>query len=84
MMIEVMPCFFSSRMRSRRLPLSSSFRAAVGSSRMSSFTFFDSALAISTSCCLPTPMSATRVSRVVVQTDPAQQLGGVPQGLVPV
>ncbi len=62
MMMEVMPCFFSSRIRSRSLPLSSSLSAAVGSSRMSSFTFFDSALAISTSCCLPTPMSATRVS----------------------
>ncbi len=62
MMIEVMPWFFSSRIRSRSLPLSSSFRAAVGSSRMSSLTSFDSALAISTSCCLPTPMSATRVS----------------------
>ncbi|CAM5592942.1 hypothetical protein SALBM217S_07078 [Streptomyces griseoloalbus] len=62
MMIEVMPCFFSSRIRSRSLPLSSSFSAAVGSSRISSFTFFDSAFAISTSCCLPTPMSATRVS----------------------
>ena len=61
MMIEVMPWSFSSRIRSRSLPLSSSFSAAVGSSRMSSFTFFDSALAISTSCCLPTPMSATRV-----------------------
>ncbi len=62
MMIEVMPCSFSWRIRSRSLPLSSSLSAAVGSSRMSSFTFFDSALAISTSCCLPTPMSATRVS----------------------
>lgn len=62
MMIEVMPCFFNSRMRSRSLPLSSSFRAAVGSSRMRSFTFFESALAISTSCCFPTPMSVIRVS----------------------
>lgn len=61
MMIAVMPWVFNSRMRSRSLPLSSSFRAAVGSSRMSSFTFFDSAFAISTSCCFPTPMSATRV-----------------------
>ncbi len=59
MMIEVMPWFFNSRMRSSSLPLSSSFRAAVGSSRMSSFTCFDSAFAISTSCCSPTPMSAT-------------------------
>ena len=59
------------RMRSRRLPLSSSLSAAVGSSRMSSFTFFDSALAISTSCCLPTPMSATRVCRVARAAPPA-------------
>ena len=40
----------------------SSFSAAVGSSRMSSLTSLDSALAISTSCCLPTPMS--RIDRV--------------------
>ena len=40
----------------------SSLRAAVGSSRMSSLTSLDSALAISTSCCLPTPRSVTCVS----------------------
>ena len=33
-----------------------SLSADVGSSRISSSTFFDSALAISTSCCLPTPI----------------------------
>jgi hypothetical protein len=36
--------------------LSASLSEAVGSSRMSSLTSFDSALAISTSCCLPTPI----------------------------
>ena len=35
--------------------LSASLSEAVGSSRISSLTSFDSALAISTSCCLPTP-----------------------------
>ena len=39
-----------------------SFSAAVGSSRMSSFTSLDSALAISTSCCLPTPSWPTGVT----------------------
>ena len=48
-------------MRSSRCRLSLSLSAAVGSSRISSFTSLDSALAISTSCCLPTPMSAIRV-----------------------
>ena len=39
-----------------------SLSAAVGSSRISSFTSFDSALAISTSCCLPTPSWPTGVT----------------------
>ncbi|MNC92745.1 hypothetical protein D3C83_92260 [compost metagenome] len=57
MITQVMPSSRSPRSRSSRWAESSSLSAAVGSSRMSSFTFFDSALAISTSCCLPTPMS---------------------------
>ena len=59
--IEVIPCALNSIRRSRSFWLSVSCRLAVGSSRMRSFTFFDSALAISTSCCLPTPMSVTSV-----------------------
>ena len=55
MRIEVTPCAFRSTRSSRSLQLSSSFSAAVGSSRISSLTFFDNAFAISTSCCLPTP-----------------------------
>ncbi len=51
----------SPRSRSSRCAESSSLSAAVGSSRMRSLTSFDSALAISTSCCLPTPMSVTTV-----------------------
>lgn len=62
MMIEVMPCCRKPRSRSSRCRESSSLRAAVGSSRMSSFTSFANALAISTSCCLPTPMSLISVS----------------------
>ena len=61
-MMQVMP-------RSRRPPrslsrfwLSPSLSAAVGSSRMSSLTSLASALAISTSCCLPMPMSRMIVS----------------------
>ena len=38
-----------------------SLRAAVGSSRMSSLTSFDSAFAISINCCLPTPSWDTGV-----------------------
>ena len=53
---------------------SSSLSAAVGSSRISSLTSLDSALAISTSCCLPTPMSLIRVSGFSSQADPGQQL----------
>ncbi len=45
-----------------RWALSSSLSAAVGSSRMSRSTRLDSALAISTSCCLPTPMSMALVA----------------------
>lgn len=55
MRIAEMPWSRSSRIRSSSLRLSSSLRAAVGSSRMSSLTSLASALAISTSCCLPTP-----------------------------
>ena len=61
-MIDAMPLDLSPRSRSSRCWESDSLSAAVGSSRMSSFTFLLSALAISTSCCLPTPMSLTRVS----------------------
>ena len=62
-MIMVMPCSSRSlRMRARRLAESSSLSAAVGSSRMSSLTSFDKALAISTSCWRPTPMSTMRVA----------------------
>ena len=57
MMIDVMPCPLRCRIRSSRWSESSSLSAAVGSSRMRSFTSFESAFAISTSCCLPTPMS---------------------------
>ena len=57
-----MPCALNSSRRSSSASLSFSFRLAVGSSRISSFTCLDSALAISTSCCLPTPRSVTSVS----------------------
>ena len=51
-----------SRISPSRCSESSSFRAAVGSSRISRLTSFDSALAISTSCCLPTPSWPTGVT----------------------
>ena len=46
----------------QRFSLSSSFSAAVGSSRISSLTSLLNALAISTSCCFPTPKSLINVS----------------------
>ena len=60
-MIEVMPLPCSPWSRSSRLVESSSLSAAVGSSRISSLTFLVSALAISTSCCLPMPRCLTGV-----------------------
>ena len=60
--MDVMPCSLNSCIRFSRVSLSSSLSAAVGSSRIRSFTFFDMALQISTSCCLPTPMFCIRVS----------------------
>ena len=61
-MMQVMPRDWSPRIRSRRWRESSSLSAAVGSSRMRSLTSLLSALAISTSCCLPTPMFLIGVS----------------------
>ncbi|RAO16843.1 hypothetical protein LUPAC07_03011 [Micromonospora noduli] len=61
-MMQVMPCSLRARNRSSRCAESMSLSAAVGSSRMSRRTFFDSALAISTSCCLPTPSWMTGVT----------------------
>src|SRR5665648_233173 len=50
------------RSRPSRCSESWSFRAAVGSSRISSLTSLESALAISMSCCLPTPSRPTGVT----------------------
>ena len=59
--IAEMPCERNSLSSASSASLSLSLRLAVGSSRISSFTSLDSALAISTSCCLPTPRSVMRV-----------------------
>ncbi len=84
MMMHVRPWSRSSTMRSSRCLLSSSLSAAVGSSRMSSFTFLDKAFAISTSCCLPTPMSAIRVRGLSASPPHAgEQPSGVGHGFVP-
>ena len=61
-MMQVMPRSRRPPSRRSRFWLSPSFSAAVGSSRMSSLTSLASALAISTSCCLPMPMSRMIVS----------------------
>ena len=55
-----------------------SLRLAVGSSRINRRTRLDSALAISTSCCLPTPRSVTSVSGCSLQADLGQQFPGPP------
>jgi hypothetical protein len=60
--IDEIPCALNRSSRARSASLSFSFRLAVGSSRIRSLTFFESALAISTSCCLPTPRLVIRVS----------------------
>ena len=61
MMMQAMPCARNSLRRSSSARLSFSCRLAVGSSRISSRTSLASALAISTSCCLPTPSLPTGV-----------------------
>ena len=53
--MQVMPWRLSSSSSSISASLSVSFRLAVGSSKISSLTSLDRALAISISCCLPTP-----------------------------
>ena len=60
--IEAMPCWRNATRRSSSAALSVSLRLAVGSSRISSRTRLESALAISTNCCLPTPRSVINVS----------------------
>jgi hypothetical protein len=71
-----MPCALKPSSSSSSAALSFSFRLAVGSSRISSLTFFASALAISTNCCLPTPEVGNQRVRRFIQPDLAQQLDG--------
>ena len=53
------PCFFNPRMISKSASTSLSVRADVGSSKTRISAFLESALAISTICCLPTVNSLT-------------------------
>ena len=84
MMMLVTPWPFRWRIRSSRWPESSSLSAAVGSSRISSFTSLESALAISTSCCLPTLMCWTGVTGFSLEAHAGQQLCCFQVGLPPV
>ena len=59
--IEVIPCFLNSSSNCNNLRESDSLSEAVGSSRISNVRFLDKALAISTNCCFPMPMSFTAV-----------------------
>ena len=61
---HAMPCARNSRRSCSSAWESFSLREDVGSSRIRSSTFLDSALAISTSCCLPTPRWLILVSGV--------------------
>ena len=83
-MIEVMPRSLSWRSSPSRCAESLSLSAAVGSSRISSRTSFDSALAISTSCCLPTPSWPTGVTGFSSRPTEASSLRGLGVGQVPV
>ena len=84
MMIDAMPCFLKSSRRFSSFWLSLSFSDAVGSSRMSSLTFLASALAISTSCCLPIPMLVISVSGFSFEADEGEELARAREGAIPV
>ena len=60
-MMDVMPSCLNLSSSSSRALESSSLREAVGSSRISSRAFLARALAISTICCFPTPISLINV-----------------------
>ena len=74
--IDVMPCRLNSSSRSSSAWLSFSDRLAVGSSRISSLTSLLSALAISTSCCLPTPILVISVFGILLEADLLEQRAG--------
>ena len=61
MMIDVMPSDLNLSISSKSFWESDSFNDAVGSSRINRRQFLEIALAISTSCCLPTPISLIKV-----------------------
>jgi hypothetical protein len=85
MMIEVMPCLRNSMSRLSSASESVSLSEAVGSSRISSLhVLADSALAISTSCCLPTPISVDQVSGRLPEADLGEQLPRACEGRRPV
>ena len=75
----------NSSSRSSSASLSASLRLAVGSSRISSLTSLASALAISTSCCLPTPRLVISAVGRFLEADLLQQrLGASAKDCVPV
>ena len=77
------PWLLSWRMMRKRSSISALFSAAVGSSMMSTLESNDSALAISTICCLATvssPTDGVRVERQIQAVEAAS--GGLPVQLV--
>ena len=80
----MIPCCLNSSKSASSASLSFSFRLAVGSSRISSFTSFESALAISISCCFPTPRLVIRVSGFSLRPTLFEQRLGSLFGCVPV
>ncbi len=81
MMIEVIPCLRNSISRVSRASESVSFERSGRSSRISRRTFFDRALAISTSCCLPNADIGDAGRGAVLQTNLRQQLFRPRKGL---
>jgi hypothetical protein len=86
MMIEVTPCCLEFQHQvAAACGCHSPESAAVGSSRISSLTSLDSALAISTSCCLPTPMAVDLGQSALRAGRPWRSSSlGAPVGLAPV
>ena len=83
-MIDVIPRPLRPFISRSRFSESSSFSADVGSSRISSLTFFDSAFAISTSCCWPTPRYLIRHVRVDVEAHASEQVAAAAPSFAPV
>lgn len=82
--MQVTPCVRSSRSKSNKFSLSSSFSAAVGSSRISSLTFLLKHLGDLDQLLLASAQILHFGGRIDAEPDLLQHLIGLPDGLVPV